>query len=57
MITFTDITDENNSIIGQIKYDGHRKMFQWTALGLDGSRLADTETYEKAEKLILNQEL
>ena len=56
IITFTDIK-RKETVIGQIKFDGFRKMFQWTALGFDGSRLADTETMLEALTLIQGQEL
>ena len=57
MVMFTDIMDNNDNLIGQVKQDLLRKSRQWTALGFNGMRLADVETYEEAIDLIHAQDL
>ena len=48
-------TEVRGKFAGQVKFDGFRKRFHWTALGVDGSRLADVETREEAEILIFRE--
>ena len=50
-----EVIKENGNKIGMIKFDSNRKSNLWTALGMDGSRIADVASRTIALELIKNQ--
>jgi len=59
-VTFFNVEDVDGTILGEVKWDPHRKSHRWTALGcmeVDGEllkrwRLKDCHTRGEAEALV-----
>lgn len=56
-VQFTPVISDDGYRMGQVKFDGYRDKLQWTALGFDGRRIKDCETYLEAEGLLLDQDV